>query len=575
MPAYINGQSVSVPSVIVTTNDQALVSGAATPTLGLLLIGPANDGQPNTPLTFTNSTAAEAALNSGDLVQAIANAFQPSGSRPAVNTLTVLQVNPLTTASSAVSATAGGPSFSLTTTHYGNPANTAQWMLSAGTNLGYKFSQRMNALMPGNVAYSTVTQDNIGINGLNLYYSGSGTSPTVTTTDSAITVSATTSDTGGTVSLTSSTSLSQAAAAISALAGWNASVAASNPNQIAAAFFDNVTSIAVSTSSTSPTVLTANVYALAQYFAQQAIYFTGTRPANATALVTSTSWTTASGATSTTAANSDWQNAYTTAQSIPGIGIVTPISPSQSIWDMNDAHCHYMQSLGVGRHGYVADALGAAMASETADAALINSNRTSIVWPGVKGTDINGNPTTFAGYLSSAPMLASMRAASPMTQALTGATLLTTGLEQAVDPATAGVANDGGVIALYTDLLSGAVKVSWDRTTWLQSNLPDKVENTVGIEADLLSQDLNQALQPFISVVASPGVVGAAAGTIYERLMYWYGQGSVVVEPQPTDVSLTAANGVISGTAKVALGEPTNYVALSLQLRAGVFSAAG
>ncbi len=573
MSAYINGQSVSVPSVVITTDDQPLTTGSSTPTLGLLLIGPANDGAPNTPLTFTDLNQAIRALNSGDLVQAIANAFQPSGSRPAVNTLTAIQVNPLTTASSTIPPVSGSVDFPLTTTHYGEEANTAQWQLTSGTTLGYQFSQRMNGLAAGNTPYKTVTQDDIGINALTLYYSGTGTSPTLTITDSAVTVSATTSDQGGTVTLGSSTSLAQVAADLNAFPGWNATVVATNPNQTTAAFFDNVSAVTVPTSSTSPYTLTAHVYALAQYFSQQAIYFTGTRPANATALTTSSTWTTASGATSPAATNTNWQDAYTTAQSLPGIGIVTPISSSESIWDMNDAHCHYMASIGSGRRGYTGDALGATISTETADAALINSNRTSIVWPGVKGTDVNGNATTFAPYVSSAPMVASMRAAAPATQALTGATLLTTGLEQAVGPTTAGTANAGGVMALYTDLVTGAVKISWDRTTWLQSTAADKVENTVGIEVDLLTQDLNQALQAFISPVASPGDVGAAAETLYQRLLYWYGQGTIVVEPQQQNISLSASNGVISGTVQVTMGIPTNYVAVTLQLQAGVITA--
>ena len=564
--SYINGQAVNYPSVDIQVNDQATVTQAAAPTVGLLLIGPANDGAPNTPLTFTNASQAVRALGSGDLLQGIVNAFAPSGDVPGVNQLTAIQVNPLTQATSSIPATGTGPAVDLTTTHYGTPANTAQWMLEAGSVLGYKFSQRMTVLAAGNTPYPTITQDDIGINAISLYYSGTGTTPTITITDSALTLTATTSDEGGTVTLGSTVSLSQVVAAINAFPGWNATLTATNPNQTTAGFFDNVSSVTVPTSSTSPLVVTAHVYALAQYFAANPVYFTGTRPANATALTTASTWTTASGATNTVATNTNWSDAYTTAQGLTNLGVVVPISSSESIWAMNDAHCHYMASVNQPRRGYVGDALGATISTETTDAAELNSNRTSIAWPGLKGTDVNGNATTFAPYVSSAPVLGSMRAAAAPTVSLTNKTVYGTGLEQTVSPATVATGNTGGVIVLRVNE-AGSLVITHDQTTWLQTTAPDKVENMTGLLVDLITQDFHAVLQPFLGVPLDSTTVGAAAMELYHRALYWYKQGALAVAPQASDFALSGSNGVISGTAALTVVTPTNNVDLTINLQ--------
>ncbi len=575
MPAYINGQQVDVPSVVLSINDAAYASGASDPVVGLLLIGPANDGVPNTVQTFTDPTQAIAALNSGDLLQGVLNAFAASTTAPVVNQLDVIQVSPLTQATSSIPGVSSGPAFDLTTTHYGAPANTSQWQLNAGTLLGYQFQQQLLATQAGGGTYASVTQDNLGLNALNVWYTGTGTDPTYTVTDSAFTVAATTSDTGGTVDLTSSLTLTQLAQQISALAGWNATVTAPNAQQTTAAFFDNQASVAVSTSSTAPTVVTAHGFALAAYFAANPVYFTGTRPANCGLLTTSSVWTVASGAASPAATNTNWQNAYTTAQSAVGIGVVTPISSSVAIWDMNDAHCHYMRTLGIGRIGYVGDAVGATLATEQANAATLNSDRTGLVWPGLTGTDANGNATTFGAYVSSAPQLASMRAASAATQALTGATVRATGLEQPCNVATAGQANASGVIAIYSDQTTGgAPTISWDRTTWQASGPAPKVEMAMLVEQDILVQAFQAIAAPFIGPSANAAGVGALQADLYAEALSQYQAGIIVVEPQLSDFALSASNGVISGTIRIQIGQPTNYVALTITLQNGVLSAA-
>jgi hypothetical protein len=541
-----------------------------------LLIGPANDGVPNTPLTFTSPSQAIAALNTGPLLQAVVNAFAASTHAPVVNQLQVIQVNPLTQATSSIPGLGSAPALALTTTHYGAPANTSQWQLTAGTLLGYQFSQQLLAAQAGGGTYPTVTQDNIGLNALALWYTGTGTDPTVTVTDSAFTVTATTSDTGDTIDLSSSLTLTQLAQQVSALAGWNATVTANNAQQTTAAFFDNVSAVAVSTSSTAPTAITAHGFALAAYFAANPVYFTGTRPANCGALTTSATYTVASGATSPAATTTNWQAAYTTAQSASDIGVVTPIAASTAIWDMNDAHCHYMRTLGIGRIGYVGDALGALLATEQQNAATLNSDRTSLAWPGLQGVDYNGNPTTFAAYESTAPQLASMRAAGVPSTALTGQTLNATGLELPVNSATAGQATSAGVLAIYSDQTTGnAPTIAWDRTTWQASTPANKIENAMMIETDLVVATFQAVAAPFIGPSATAASVGDLQEDLYSAAKDLYqNQGILVVEPQLSDFALSASNGVISGTATVQIGQPTNYVALTVTLQNGVISAA-
>ena len=579
---YINGQYVVTPQASVIVNDNALTAPAVAPGLGLLLIGPATDGEPQTPIVLSSPGQAVQALKGGDLLQGALLAFSPGAGLQGPGSVTVIRPEAATQATSAVKDAAGtATEISLTTTSYGTLANDAKWMVQAGTTSGYNVTLATDFVGPGGQTYPPASQANVGLQAASLYYTGTGTSPTYTVTDTEFTVAAVTSDTGGTITFTSTMTIAQLAAQVSQFTGWVMTATDPNPNDLVApgstaipALLDNVSAATVGTTQATATAITANVAAVVNWINGTGAYFTAARAAGATALATSSTWTYATGGTTPAATTSNWTDAYTVAQSIVGISIVVPVAGGPATptstppyqWSDNDAHCSYMASIGQPRRGYVGDLLGMSLADETTYASGLNSNRTSLVWPGSKGSDYNGNATTFAPYLV-ACQVAGARAGLPLTGKLTQTAIGSGGLEVALTPAQVAQANAGG-IACLAQASNGTIVVSWDRTTWLQSGAYDKVENLTGVAIDAVTVDLNQTLQLFVGKPITARTLGHAQTAIYGRLVYWKRQGVIVATPKPSDVSLSASGNQITGSASAAFEVPANYIALTLYARA-------
>lgn len=561
---YINGVWMPIPGTNVTINDSNFTGATNTTGLGIIFIGPVTDGQPNTQLQFSTPAQAQQTLKGGDGLQAVLNAFAGAGS-VGLKPITFIRPEQAMQGSSTINSSTSTAQIALETISYGTLANDAKWMVQAGSSQGYKVSQAFDFVGPAGQTYAPNTQDNISLPVLSLYYTGSGTSPTVTITDTAFQVSATVGGTAtqiANIALSSTVTVQQLVNQLNQISGLVANVLDPNAQDATGALFDNVSAATLSITSTTPTTLYANVTAVVRWFNQQNAYFTATRQANATSLATSSTWTYASGGTTPTAANSDWQNAYTTAQSIVGVSLIAPVSSSESLWVMNDTHCQYMTAQGQPRRGYVGDGLSQTIATETAYASEINSNRTTIVWPEQQGVDYNGNPTTFPPYLVAAQIMG-MRAATSPTQALTLNVVKSNGMGQTVAPPTAQQGINGGVCVLYTNP-NGQVVIGQDRTTWLQNDAYDKVENSTGLVADLISQDLNNTLQTYNGQPVTAITVGAAQAALVSRLLYWYDLGYLASQPQSTDVTLTGSGDQITGTAQAAFDVPANYIQLSL-----------
>ncbi len=571
---YVNGVLMTAPGSAVVVNDQNFQGAPAAGGLGLILIGPATDGQPNTAIPISGPSQALAVLKGGDLLQGALLAFQGAAKAGGGVPLTVIDPTPRTQATSAINNASSVEQIALTSTSYGTLANSSKWMVQAGSTSGYKVSQATDFVGPAGATYPSNTTDNVSLTGLSIYYSGTGTAPTYTVSDSQLVLTATTSDVGGTVNLTSTTTIQQAVNQINQLAGWNATVVDPNPQDIAAAFFDNVSTAAtVSTSSTTPTNLTANVTAVVRYFNNLNLYFTAVRQAGATSLATSGTWTYAAGGTSPTATNTNWQNAYTTAQSVTGISLISCVSDSYSIWDMNDAHCQYMASIGQPRRGYLGDTSGQALSTETAQAALLNSARSSIVWPEQYGTNFNGvAQTLFAPYLVACGIIG-QRAATIAYRALTQQPVVSGGMGVSVAPSSVSTGLSGGV-AVIAPNQAGVPVLQHDETTWLQSTAYNLVENSTGLVADLISADLNAVLATFVGQPVTATTVSVAQSLVLSHLVNWYNSGFLAVAPTAANVSLTGSGDTITGTAQIALDVPANYIVLQLTPVAATVAAA-
>ncbi len=564
---YVNGQYMVTPQATVNVNDSALLAPASAPGYGLLLIGPATDGEPQTAITLSSPSQAVNVLKGGDLLQGVLNAFNPSNEVEGPGSITVIRPEQATQSTVTVdNATGGTAAMDLTTTSYGAESILSKVQITAGAP-GYNVTMGTDFTGPGGQTYSPSSDQDIALSVLSIYYSGTGTSPTYTVSDTGLVLTATTSDIGGTITFTSTMTVQQLVNQINALAGWNATVLDPNTTDLVQALFDNVaTAAAVGTTSATATTLYANVTAVVRWINAVGTFFTAVRQANAASLITSSSYLYAAGGTTPTAANSDWQNAYTLAQSLTGIDIVCPVIGSASIWTMNDAHCHYMSSLGQPRRGYVGDVTGQTVAQEITNAQALNSNRTSLVWPGSKGVDYNGNATTFASYIVAA-QVAGMRSGAQIPGKITATSLVSQGLETTLSPAQVAQLNAAGIASLKNSQ-TGNVELSWDRTTWLQTTAYDKVENLTGMALDIVATALNGVLKQFVGQPVTASLLGHIKGEMLAELNNFYQLGFLSAAPASSAITLSANGQVVSGSANVQVIVPGNYIVVTLNATA-------
>ncbi|MFX4302980.1 hypothetical protein ACOJUR_12110 [Alicyclobacillus tolerans] len=558
---FVNGVNMIAPGSSVNINDQNFQAPPSTGGYGMLLIGPATDGQPNTPISITPNSA-KSILKGGDLLNGVMNAFRGAQKVGGSLNLTVIDPTPRTQATSTINNSSGAASIQLTTTSYGALANDAKWMVQAGATSGYTVSQGFDFVGPGGQTYPTNTQDNISLSALSLYYTGTATDVTATVTDTAFQVTSSGGVSIANIALASGMTVQSLVNQLNSISDLVSSVLDPNPQDAVASFFDNVTDVPLSTSSGSPTVFTANVTAVVRYFNNQNLYFTASRVSGATNLATSNTWVYASGGTTPTATNANWQSAYTIAQTVPQITFVAPVSPSYTLWAMNDAHCHYMASIGQPRRGYLGDASGQTLSTELQQVALLNSNRSTVVWPEQAGVDYNGNTTMFAPYLEACAVMGERAATIPY-NALTQKPVPSNGMGQTVTPSMIAQALAGG-LAIIAPNNQGIPVLQQDRTTWLQNTAYDKVENSTGLVADIVSADLNDTLSQFVGQPVTPVTVGQAQSAIFARLTYWYSQGFLSTAPKLSDISLTGSGDTITGTANAAFDVPANYIVLQL-----------
>ncbi|WP_304459078.1 hypothetical protein [Alicyclobacillus sendaiensis] len=573
---YINGVYMATPGVSISVNDSNFTAQNAGQGLGVILIGPAVDGQPKTPISIPNAAAALTMLKGGDLLQAVLNVFAGASAIGQVpSQVIVFRPEQATQGTSTIADSSGTAQIALTTTLYGQVANQARWQVTAASGgVGYKVSQALDYTGPGGQTYNTIPQDNINLPVLSLYYTGTGTTPTVSVTDSNLTITATSGGTQTTlanITLTSDMTVQALANQLNQVSGLTVAVLDTNPNDTVAAFFDNVSNVAVSTSASSPTVLYANVTAVVRWFNKVNGYFTAVRQAGATSLATSNTWTYATGGATPTASNSDWQACYTLAQSLTGLFLIQPVSPSYTLWAMNDAHCGYMASLGQPRRGYVGDVAGQTITTELQQVQNINSSRTSIVWPEQQEVDYNGQQVTMAPYLVASYVMG-MRAAAPPYQALTNQAVPSNGIGQQVSPSMVAQGVQGGLCMIAPNQ-TGQIVVIRDRTTWLQNTAYDKVENSTGLVVDIITSDLNQTLLSYIGQAMSAATVGSASAKILSRLTYWYNLGYLSTKPSASDISLSGSGDAITGTVTLYPDVPTNYVVITLNPQATTVAA--
>lgn len=105
MSVFFNGQLLTTPTTASAVMDDAMQNKNLTTGNAVAFIGRSGGGKPNTVLAFGSPEEARAALRSGELLDAVVKAFDPSPETPAPSVVYALRVNPAVQSSLNLAAT--------------------------------------------------------------------------------------------------------------------------------------------------------------------------------------------------------------------------------------------------------------------------------------------------------------------------------------------------------------------------------------------------------------------------------------------------------------------------------------
>lgn len=562
MSVNFNGQVLTQPQARTQVTTTALAGSTPTPPPPhrLVLVGPANQGiNALQSITAPSDIVTQLGVDS-DLAQAAALALAPAPGLGAATPLSVWNVNPTTTGTITLASSGAVAQITLTTTRWGADANLIKVAVAAGSTSGYTVT------VADDYSGGTVSVPNLALTAITLWYSGTGTSPTVSVTDSTLTLTATTSDVGGSIALTSNMTVQQLVNQINTFAGWNASVTDPNPNDTVAAFFDNVSDVAVGTTSATAVALTANITAVVRALNGPAqTWVTAVRAANATTLATPGTFTYASGGSTTPATTTNWQAAYTALQQVTDVLWVVPVSPESTIWAMNQAHCVLMAQAGYGRSGVVGGASGTTVAAAQTNAAGLASPYTSYLVNGLQGTNLLGQPTTFAPYLVAA-QIAALESVLALNESVTLKALTATGLEQAFASTTIDTLITNGCVVLKA--VNGQYVVAKGQTTAALNPAAtvDQTQMQAVNEIIVLEYGLNQILNVYVGQPITGTTAASVQSAVFNYLRTQASGATAIVQTAPAlgAVQVTINGTVITASAPASPTIVADYVLTTL-----------
>lgn len=499
MSVFFNGRLLVTPTSSSVVDDSALRNKNLTVGNIQAVIGQATGGKPNTALRFGSPSEAKAVLKSGELLDAVMRAFDPSAQTGGPSTVVAVRVNPATQATLTLNDSTPAAAIDLKSTDYGLATNQIRVRVETGTNAGTK---KLTTLF-GNAYY---TADNIGRNMLSVQYTGAQSTGTMTITGTSLVVQAPTGTNLVSVDLAVYDTVQKVVDRLNATAGITASVSSGNGALAVANALDFVTAVDVKTAAVT---VTAVLQACVDWFNSLGEGFiTATRASGAGKVPANISNVYLSGASEGTTTNTDWSNAFTTLQS-EDVQWVTPCSGSASIHAMTDAHCAYMSTVGKSeRRSLCGTAAGTDDATAIAAAYALNSDRTSLVHVGMYDYNDAGTLTLYPPYILAAMIGGAFAGSNPGT-ALTNKTLKIRGLERAVrNPTDTDVLIEAGLLCV--EATKGGYKVVKSVSTWLTNDNYNRVEVSTGAALDFVVRNVRDALDALRGEKGSPLLLARA-----------------------------------------------------------------
>lgn len=498
MGVFFNGRYIVSPTTASVVNDDAMRNQNLSVGNIAAFVGRSAGGKPKTALRFGSPQEAEKELVSGELLDAILAAFDPSAETGGPAEVIALRVNPATQASLSLKNASAANVINLASTNYGQRENLIKVKVEAGSVSGRRITTQRGT--------DYYTQDNIAREAFSVQYTGAEATATITIDGTTCVLAAPAGSTVATISLTDYATVQDLVDRINLVAGFEAEVLDGNYTKPSLNGLDYVTAQDVKTAAFT---VRADLQAAVDWLNSAAEGFvTATRAAGAGTIPAVAAFQFLSGGSDGTTTFNDWADAFEVLQAVD-VQWVSPVSSDAAIHALADTHVAYMSDIGLReRRCVVGTAIGTTDADAIAAAKALNSDRTSLVHLGHYNYDQSGKLVLKAPYISAALVAGMFTGVNPGTP-LTNKTIKVRGLERDLrNPTDTDQLILGGVLCLENT--EQGYKIVQSISTWLVNDNYNRVEQSTGVALDFTARNVRKAVDVLRGQKGNPLVLSRA-----------------------------------------------------------------
>lgn len=500
MAVFFNGQRLVTPTTASAVNDDAMQSQNLTVGNALAIVGKSTGGKPKTALAFGSPEQARQVLRSGELLDAVMAAFDPSDDTGAPSTVYAVRVNPALQAKLDLKDSASKTVISLTSANYGLADNQIKVKVENGTLSGKKLS-----VAHGN---TYLYGDNIGRAAFSIQYTGAEATAKLTVAADKVTLTA-----GATaaveIALADFSTVSALVDKINSIGGYTAAVLDRSDN---AGTLNGLDFVADQDVKTAVYTARADLQAIIDWFNANAFELVTAKRADAAGtLPANRPYTFLTGGSDGNTITTDWYDALVALQS-KDVQWVAATTGDAAVHALVDTHVDFASgTLRRERRAILGTVLGTTDAQALDAAKSLNSKRTSLVHIGHYKYALSGKLELRPAYMTAALIAAGFAGSNPGTP-LTNKSLKVQGLERdLLNPTDTDELLLGGVLPVEnTDT---GYKVTQSITTWLGDQKYNNREQSCGAALDFTVRNVREALDVLRGTKSNPILLSRAIST--------------------------------------------------------------